>query len=114
MLSNWRHSTMTSPTRMMSASENRRSSRPYDTVPAIPPIAIAVVIRPKPTAVMPSRSCAYRTSTDQAAPKVTLNARIVITSVRIGGWSQSQRRPSAISWRQWRRSTTAGASATTE
>ena len=85
---------------MMSASENRRSRRPYDAVPTIPPIAIAVVIRPKPTAVMPSRSCAYRTSTDQAAPKVTLNARIVITSVRIGGWSQSQRRPSAISARQ--------------
>ena len=44
----------------------------------IPPIAIAVVIRPNPTSVMPSRSCAYSTSTDQAAPNVTLNATIVI------------------------------------
>ena len=53
----------------------------------IPPIAIAVVIRPNPTSVMPSRSCAYRTSTDHAAPNVTLKATIVIASVRIGGWS---------------------------
>ena len=50
-----------------------------------PPIATAVVSRPKPTAVMPSRSWAYRTSTDQAAPNVTLNAKIVSASVRIGG-----------------------------
>ena len=47
-------------------------------MPMIPPIAIAVVIRPNPTSVMPSRSCAYSTSTDQAAPNVTLNATIVI------------------------------------
>jgi hypothetical protein len=31
---------------------------------------------------MPSRSRAYRTSTDQAAPKVTLKVKIVMASVR--------------------------------
>ena len=38
------------PTRMMSPSENRRSRRPYEVVPMIPPTAMAVVSRPKPTA----------------------------------------------------------------
>ena len=85
---------------MMSASENRRSRRPYIVVPMIPPIAIAVVSRPNPTALIWSRSWAYRTSTDQAAPNVTLNATIVMNSVRIGGWSASQRMPSAMSARQ--------------
>ena len=51
----------------------------------MPPMAIAVAIRPKPTALMPSRSLAYSTSTDQAAPYVTLKATIVRASVRIGG-----------------------------
>ena len=44
---------MSRPTRMMSASENRRSRRPYERVPTIPPTAIAVVSSPKPTASMP-------------------------------------------------------------
>ena len=47
--------------------------------------AMAVVSRPNPTSSMPSRSLAYSTSTDHAAPKVTLNAKIVSASVRIGG-----------------------------
>ena len=96
---------------MMSPRENRRSSAPYDVVPMIPPIAIAVVIRPNPTSVMPSRSCAYRTSTDHAAPNVMLKATMVIARVRIGGWPASQCRPSAISWRQCRRSPDAGSAA---
>ena len=93
---------------MMSASENRRSRRPYIVVPMIPPIAIAVVSRPKPTSLIWSRSWAYRTSTAQAAPNVTLNATIVMNSVRIGGWSASQRIPSAMSARQVVRATPSG------
>ena len=67
---------------------------------------------------MPSRSLAYRTSTDQAAPNVTLNAKIVMNSVRIGGWSTSQRMPSAMSGAEaaspsrWRGSTSCCVSAT--
>ena len=49
---------------------------------------------------MPSRSLAYSTSTDHAAPNVTLKVKIVIASVRIGGCSTSQRIPSAISARR--------------
>ena len=47
---------ISSPTRMMSASEKRRSSLPYADVPTMPPMAIAVVSSPKPTAPMPRRS----------------------------------------------------------
>ncbi len=65
-----------------------------------PPIAIAVVISPKPTSSIPSRSAAYSTNTDHAAPYVTLNATIVSASVRIGGWARSQRTPSARSARK--------------
>ena len=43
---------------MMSPSENRRSSRPYDTIPMMPPTATAVVRSPNPTSPMPSRSLA--------------------------------------------------------
>ena len=63
-------------------------------------MAIAVVVSPNPTAVIPSRSVAYRTSTPHAAPNVTLNATIVMNSVRIGGCSHSQRSPSPMSARQ--------------
>ncbi len=89
---------------MMSPSENRRSRRPYETVPMIPPMATAVVRSPNPTGPRPSRSFAYRTRTDQAAPKVTLNVKIVSVSVRIGGCASSQRIPSAISVRRLERS----------
>ena len=51
----------------------------------MPPIALAVVSRPKPTASMCSRCIDHRTSTDHAAPNVTLNAKIVSASVRIAG-----------------------------
>src|SRR5215218_6262679 len=95
----WVPVSMSRPTRMMSASENRRSSRPYDTVPMIPPIAIAVVSSPNPTSLMCSRSWAYRTRTDHAAPNVTLNATIVMNRVRIGGCAASHRMPSAMSAR---------------
>ena len=60
---------------------------------------MAVVISPKPTALMPSRSRAYSTSTDQAAPKVTLKVKIVMASVRTAGWFHSQRQPSRMSSR---------------
>ena len=80
---------------MMSPSENRRSNRPYETTPTMPPTATAVVSRPNPTAPMPSRSVAYRTSTDQAAPNVTLNVKIVRASVRIGGCAEQPADPFA-------------------
>ena len=95
---------ISSPPRMMSASENRRSSLPYADVPMTPPMATAVVSSPKPTALIPRRSLAYSTSTDQAAPYVTLKAMIVRASVRIGGCARSQRMPSAISVRRLPRS----------
>ncbi len=63
----------------------------------IPPTAIAVVSRPKPTSFMPSRSLAYSTSTDHAAPKVTLKVRIVRAKVRIGACARSHRTPSTRS-----------------
>ena len=85
---------------MMSPRENRRSSRPYETTPTMPPTATAVVSSPNPTGPMPSRSLAYRTSTDQAAPNVTLNVKIVRASVRIGGCASSHWMPSRISDRR--------------
>ncbi len=48
---------------------------------------------------MPNRSPAYRTSTDHAAPYVTLKVKIVSARVRIGGCPTSQRNPSSISER---------------
>ena len=67
----------------------------------MPPTATAVVSSPNPTAFMPSRWLAYSTSTDQAAPNVTLNVKIVRASVRIGGCASSQRIPSPISVRRF-------------
>src|SRR3989304_2960326 len=65
-------------------------------MPTPPPTAMAVVSRPNPTSSMPSRSTAYRTRTDQAAPYVTLKVKIVRARVRIGGWGTSQRMASAL------------------
>ena len=54
----WVAVSMIRPARMMSPSEKRRSSRPYETIPITPPTATAVVRSPNPTAPMPSRSLA--------------------------------------------------------
>ena len=54
---------------------------------------------PNPIAPSPSCSRAYRTSTDHAAPNVTLKMRMVSTSVRTAAWCRTQRTPSAMSCR---------------
>ena len=54
-------------------------------MPTMPPIALAVVSKPNPAASMWSRCAAQSTRTDQAAPYVMLNAKMVSASVRIAG-----------------------------
>ena len=56
---------------------------------------------PNPIAPSPSCSRAYSTSTDHAAPNVTLKMRMVSTRVRTAAWCRTQRTPSAMSCRRW-------------
>ena len=70
-------------------------------MPSSPPIAEIVVSSPNPTAPSPSRSVAYSTSTDHAAPNVMLNVKMVSTSVRTAAWRRTHRSPSAMSCRTW-------------
>ena len=84
-------------------SDTRRVIQPYAAVPARPPTALTVVSSPNPTDPSPSRWVAYSTSTDQAAPKVMLNVKIVATSVRTAGCRHVHASPSAMSRPRCRR-----------
>src|SRR5260221_639452 len=55
----------------------------------------AAVSRPNPTSFIPSRSPAYRSSTDHAAPYVLLKGTIGRARVRIGGCATGRRVPAS-------------------
>ena len=85
---------------MMSASENRRSSRPYDDGPDDAADGRRGRQEPEPDRVHAQPLARVQDEHRHAAPNVTLNVKIVSASVRIGGWATSQRMPSAMSARQ--------------